>query len=69
MNDEQIDKLLSEIDDIARDVDLYEYGLPIMNTRATKKMHQAVRNWLLQQSEAIVSADLLTIVIPEEWYK
>lgn len=68
MNDQQIDKLLKELDDIARTADRWEYGLPI-GTRENKKLRQAVRNWLLQQSEAIVSADLLTIVIPEEWYK
>lgn len=68
MNDQEIDKLLERLDGIASDYDC-ELGLPTLNTRATNKMRQAVRDWLLGMAEPIVSADLLVVVIPEEWYK
>lgn len=42
LSDEQIDALLSEIDDIARNVDIYEFGLPIAD-EPRAAMREAVR--------------------------
>lgn len=47
-SDERIDAMLYAIDDVARDVDSYAYGLPMRNTemRGLERMREAVRNAL-----------------------
>lgn len=35
-------EIISELDSIARDVDIYEYGLPIHNDEAIERMKAAI---------------------------
>lgn len=44
MTDEQCDAIISNLDDIARDVGLYEYGLPMMMEHSRNLMREAIRN-------------------------
>lgn len=48
--DKELDELLSALDEIARDYDSYEYGLPMHNTdeddSPLNKMRGAVLSWL-----------------------
>lgn len=44
LSDEQCDEILSNIDDLARDVDAYDYGLPMIMEHSRKLMREAIRN-------------------------
>lgn len=63
--DKELDELLSALDEIARDYDSYEYGLPMHNTgeedSPLNKMRGAVLSWLaacgvMADAEALVAA-------------
>ena len=43
MTDESVDEILSEIDNIARNVCHYEYGLPMYNCAERQLMREAIR--------------------------
>jgi hypothetical protein len=54
ITDEEIKILLSDIDNIAREYDQYEYGLPLYHDKETNVMVKIVRKWMrskLQSSE------------------
>jgi hypothetical protein len=46
MTDEEIDAMLDDIDDVAREYDHYEYGLPTHNEETAAKMRAVVRRAL-----------------------
>lgn len=43
MDDKQIDELLSKLDDIARDYNHHDYGLPLHDDECRSAMRKAVR--------------------------
>lgn len=43
MTDEMVDEILSEIDDIAREVCMYEYGLPMYDCAELQLMREVIR--------------------------
>lgn len=44
-NKEKIDELLSQLDAIAKDVDSYEYGLPMYDENVKARMREALYMW------------------------
>ncbi len=50
VNNEQIDDLLSALDSIAREYDMYDYGLP-GDEENVAKLRQAVTEWLEKLTE------------------
>lgn len=42
---EKCDELLSRLNEIARDVDSYEYGLPMYDDGAKSRMREALYRW------------------------
>jgi hypothetical protein len=56
---QQIDVLLSSLDEIARDFNSYDYGLPIHDTgeedSALNKLRGAVLSWLSERGVAVAA--------------
>jgi hypothetical protein len=54
---QEIDALLSDLDEIARDYDHYEFGLPMLNTEEDdsplNKLRGAVLSWLAARGVAV----------------
>lgn len=46
---EKVDELLVALDHIARDVDFYEYGLPLFDEGDKARLQKAVLDWLLAE--------------------
>ena len=76
MNDQEIDKLINELDKVAKDCDVYEFGLPI-GTIHHEQLRQAVRDWLFNQSDLVVieqdeitsvkSRAVWAVIVPGKW--
>lgn len=57
MDTAKIDKLLEELDRIARDFNAYDYGLPLFNDDSLKdkplgSLRRAVKEWWLKTNES-----------------
>lgn len=53
LSNKEIDKLIWELHDIAKDRDKYDYGLPIYSADYMEKMRVAVRNFLSNPEQDI----------------
>lgn len=51
LNPERIDVLLRQIDEISRDYDICEYGLPLTNNGQKELLRAAVVRWLAQADD------------------
>lgn len=51
LSDEQVDRLLDELDRMARQYDRYEYGLPVHAADQAAVMRETVRDWLRDVSD------------------
>ena len=43
-----LDKLISKLDEIARDVSSYEYGLPMYDEGALARQREAINDWVAE---------------------
>ena len=56
-NKEVVNKLLEELNDVAQDIDYYDYGLPISNEEAKARMREVVYEWIAEAEEALEEAE------------
>lgn len=47
-NHELLDKLIDELDSVVRDVNSYEYGLPMFDEGALARQREVIVNWLAE---------------------
>lgn len=48
-DDKRCDKLIKALDDIARDHDQYEYGLPLWNDAVLLQMRETIYRWVAEE--------------------
>ena len=53
LNDYKLNELIWELNDIAKDRDEYDYGLPIYSDEYMEKMRAAIRKFLIEPQQDI----------------
>jgi len=56
VSDERVDSLLDELDAVARDIDSYAYGLPLMTDEGLPNMRTVVHGWLQSTADALIAS-------------
>ena len=56
-NKSKVDKLLSTLDNAAREYEHYEYGLPLSNESVMAQMREIVYTWLLNLKQEVENND------------